>query len=252
MKKLLKSSLLTLASFALLTGANAKTLENGVLKIATEGTYSPYSYHDKNDALTGYDVEVAREVAKKLNLKAEFVEAPWDAMLAAFDAGKADVVFNQVSINEDRKKKYGMSVPYTMPYPVIVVHKDNNDIKNFADLKGKKSVHSATSNWAAIAEKNGATVVVADGVSKGVELIISKRADDTINDNVTFYDYIKQRPNAPLKIAYTSNEPMPTAAIVKKGNTELLEAINKALNELKVEGKLKEISVKYFGKDISE
>ena len=67
MKKLLKSSLLALASFALLTGANAKTLENGVLKIATEGTYSPYSYHDKNDALTGYDVEVAREVAKKLN-----------------------------------------------------------------------------------------------------------------------------------------------------------------------------------------
>ena len=65
MKKLLKSSLLALASFALLTGANAKTLENGVLKIATEGTYSPYSYHDKNDALTGYDVEVAREVAKK-------------------------------------------------------------------------------------------------------------------------------------------------------------------------------------------
>ena len=100
MKKLLKSSLLALASFALLTGANAKTLENGVLKIATEGTYSPYSYHDKNDALTGYDVEVAREVAKKLNLKAEFVEAPWDAMLAAFDAGKTDIVFNQVSITD--------------------------------------------------------------------------------------------------------------------------------------------------------
>lgn len=173
-------------------------------------------------------------------------------MLAAFDAGKADVVFNQVSINEDRKKKYDMSVPYTMPYPVIVVHKDNNDIKSFADLNGKKSVHSATSNWAAIAEKNGATVVVADGFSKGVELIISKRADDTINDNVTFFDYIKQRPNAPLKIAYTSNEPMPTAALLKKGNTELLEAINKALNELKAEGKISEISMKYFGKDISK
>ena len=244
--------------FGLIAGAflalnlNASTIKKGELIVATEGTYSPYSFYDEKGELVGYDVDIARAVAQKLNLKVEFLTAPWDAMLAAFDAGKADVVFNQVSINEDRKKKYGMSVPYTMPYPVIVVHKDNNDIKNFADLKGKKSVHSATSNWAAIAEKNGATVVVADGFSKGVELIISKRADDTINDNVTFFDYIKQRPNAPLKIAYTSNEPMPTAAIVKKGNTELLEAINKALDELKAEGKISEISMKYFGKDISK
>ena len=231
---------------------NASTIKKGKLIVATEGTYPPYSFYDEKGELVGYDVDIARAVAKKLNLKIEFLTAPWDAMLAAFDAGKADVVFNQVSINEDRKKKYDMSVPYTMPYPVIVVHKDNNDIKSFADLKGKKSVHSATSNWAAIAEKNGATVVVADGFSKGVELIISKRADDTINDNVTFFDYIQQRPNAPLKIAYTSNEPMPTAALLKKGNTELLEAINKALNELKAEGKISEISMKYFGKDISK
>ncbi len=231
---------------------NASTIKKGELIVAAEGTYSPYSFYDEKGELVGYDVDIAKAVAKKLNLKIEFLTAPWDAMLAAFDAGKADVVFNQVSINEDRKKKYDMSVPYTMPYPVIVVHKDNNDIKSFADLKGKKSVHSATSNWAAIAEKNGATVVVADGFSKGVELIISKRADDTINDNVTFFDYIKQRPNAPLKIAYTSNEPMPTAALLKKGNTELLEAINKALDELKAEGKISEISMKYFGKDISK
>ena len=237
---------------AMALNLQAKTIKDGVLTVATEGTYAPFTFYNDKNELVGYDVDIARAVAQKLNLKVEFLTAPWDAMLAAFDAGKADVVFNQVSINEDRKKKYGMSVPYTMPYPVIVVHKDNNDIKSFADLKGKKSVHSATSNWAAIAEKNGATVVVADGFSKGVELIISKRADDTINDNVTFFDYIKQRPNAPLKIAYTSNEPMPTAAIVKKGNTELLEAINKALDELKAEGKISEISMKYFGKDISK
>jgi len=177
MKKLLKSSLFALASLALLTGANAKTLENGVLKIATEGTYSPYSYHDKNDALTGYDVEVAREVAKKLNLKEEFVEAPWDAMLAAFDAGKADIVFNQVSITDERKKKYDYTVPYTVAYAALVTHKDNNEIKSFEDLKGKKSAHSATSNWAGIAQKYGAQIVTVDGFSKGVELIISRRAE---------------------------------------------------------------------------
>ena len=239
-----------------LNSASANSYEqikkDGVIRIATEGVYSPFSFHNEKDELMGYDVEIARAVAKKLGVKPKFIEASWDAMLAAFDAGKADVVFNQVSITDERKKKYDYSVPYMVSYSAIVVHKDNNDIKSFADLKGKKSVHSATSNWAAIAEKNGATVVVADGFSKGVELVISKRADDTINDNVTFFDYIKQRPNAPLKIAYTSNEPMPTAALLKKGNTELLEAINKALDELKAEGKISEISMKYFGKDISK
>ena len=68
MKNLLNSSLLALASLALAISANAKTIENGVLKIATEGTYSPYSFHDKSDKLTGFDVDIAREVAKKLNL----------------------------------------------------------------------------------------------------------------------------------------------------------------------------------------
>ena len=131
-------------------------------------------------------------------------------------------------------------------------HKDNNEIKSFEDLKGKKSAHSATSNWAGIAQKYGAQIVTVDGFSKGVELIISRRADATINDSVTFYDYINQRPNAPLKIAASGNEPIYSAAIVKKGNEELVNDVNKALGELKSEGKLKEISVKYFGKDISE
>ncbi|WP_346747019.1 transporter substrate-binding domain-containing protein, partial [uncultured Campylobacter sp.] len=183
---------------------------------------------------------------------AEFVEAPWDAMLAAFDAGKADIVFNQVSITDERKKKYDYTAPYTVAYAALVTHKDNNEIKSFEDLKGKKSAHSATSNWAGIAQKYGAQIVTVDGFSKGVELIISRRADATINDSVTFYDYINQRPNAPLKIAASGSEPIYSAAIVKKGNEELVNDVNKALSELKSEGKLKEISVKYFGKDISE
>ena len=251
MKNLLKSSLLTFAGLALLTNANAKTIQEGVLKVATEGTYSPYSFHDEKGELTGYDVDIAKAVADKLGLKVEFVEAPWDAMLAAFDAGKADVVFNQVSITDERKKKYEFSEPYTVPRAVLITHKDTQDIKGFDDLKGKKSAHSATSNWAQIAEKHGAQVVVVDGFSKGVELIAQKRADATINDDVTFLDYVKQRPNAPIKVVFTG-EAIPTAALAHKDNAELIAQINKALSELKSSGKLKEISEKYFGKNISE
>ena len=88
---------LTLASLAICVGAfGESSLEQikkgGVIRIATEGTYSPYSFHDEKNELVGYDVDVAKAVAAKLGVEVQFVEAPWDAMLAAFNAGKADVV----------------------------------------------------------------------------------------------------------------------------------------------------------------
>jgi len=106
--------------------------------------------------------------------------------------------------------------------------------------------------WIPTVEKYSAKLVVADSLSDQINLIITKRADDTIDDAVIFYDYKKQHPKAPIKLIEAGEDPMYTAAIVHKGNAELLNAVNKALEELRAEGKLKEISVKYFGKDISE
>ena len=249
----MKNLIQTLLACALLIcGANAKTLREGTLKVATEGTFSPFSYYNDKNELVGYDVDVARAVAEKLGLKIEFLTAPWDAMLAAFDAGKADAVFNQVSITDERKKKYEYSVPYTVVYGAIIVHKDNNDIKSFEDLKGKKNADSATSNWAQVAKKYGAQNVTVDSFAKSMELLIARRVDTVVRDNTVFYDFLKQRPGAPIKIAAKLKDVDYSAAIVQKGNKELADQISKALNELKAEGKLKEISLKYFGKDVSE
>ena len=249
MKNLIKT---LIACALLICGANSKTLREGTLKVATEGTFSPFSYYNDKNELVGYDVDVARAVAEKLGLKIEFLTAPWDAMLAAFDAGKADAVFNQVSITDERKKKYEYSVPYTVVYGAIIVHKDNNDIKSFEDLKGKKNADSATSNWAQVAKKYGAQNVTVDSFAKSMELLIARRVDTVVRDNTVFYDFLKQRPDAPIKIAAKLKDVDYSAAIVQKGNKELADQINKALNELKAEGKLKEISLKYFGKDVSE
>ncbi len=249
MKNLIKT---LLACTLFICGANAKTLREGTLKVATEGTFSPFSYYNDKNELVGYDVDVARAVAEKLGLKIEFLTAPWDAMLAAFDAGKADAVFNQVSITDERKKKYEYSVPYTVVYGAIIVHKDNNDIKSFEDLKGKKNADSATSNWAQVAKKYGAQNVTVDSFAKSMELLIARRVDTVVRDNTVFYDFLKQRPGAPIKIAAKLKDVDYSAAIVQKGNKELADQISKALNELKAEGKLKEISLKYFGKDVSE
>ena len=246
--KLLK--ILALGAFLTLN-LNAKTIKEGVLTIATEGTYAPFSYYDDKNELKGYDVDIAREVAKKLNLKIEFLTVPWDAMLAAFDAGKADAVFNQVSVTDERKKKYDYAQPYTVVHGAIITHKDNDDIKSFDDLKGKKNADSATSNWAKVAASYGAQNVTVDSFSKSMELLVSKRVDTVVRDNIVFYDFIKQRPGAPVKIAAEGSDTDYTAPIVQKGNTELAEQISKAIEELKNEGKLAEISIKYFGKDVS-
>ena len=241
-----------LALGALLTlNLNAKTIKEGVLTIATEGTYAPFSYYDDKNELKGYDVDIAREVAKKLNLKIEFLTAPWDAMLAAFDAGKADAVFNQVSVTDERKKKYDYAQPYTVVHGAIITHKDNDDIKSFEDLKGKKNADSATSNWAKVAASYGAQNVTVDSFSKSMELLVSKRVDTVVRDNIVFYDFIKQRPGAPVKIAAEGSDTDYTAPIVQKGNTELADQISKAIEELKNEGKLAEISIRYFSKDVS-
>ena len=246
--KLLK--ILALSAFLTLN-LNAKTIKEGVLTIATEGTYAPFSYYDDKNELKGYDVDIAREVAKKLNLKIEFLTAPWDAMLAAFDAGKADAVFNQVSVTDERKKKYDYAQPYTVVHGAIITHKDNDDIKSFDDIKGKKNADSATSNWAKVAASYGAQNVTVDSFSKSMELLVSKRVDTVVHDNIVFYDFIKQRPGAPVKIAAEGSDTDYTAPIVQKGNTELAEQISKAIEELKNEGKLAEISIRYFGKDVS-
>ncbi len=246
--KLLK--ILTLGALLALN-LNAKTIKEGILTIATEGTYAPFSYYDDKNELKGYDIDIAREVAKKLNLKIEFLTAPWDAMLAAFDAGKADAVFNQVSVTDERKKKYDYAQPYTIVHGAIITHKDNDDIKSFDDLKGKKNADSATSNWAKVAASYGAQNVTVDSFSKSMELLVSERVDTVVRDNIVFYDFIKQRPGAPVKIAAEGSDTDYTAPIVQKGNTELAGQISKAIEELKNEGKLAEISIRYFGKDVS-
>ncbi len=223
--------------------------ERGTLLIGTEGTYSPYSYHDETGDLVGYDVEIARLIAEKLGVEAEFVETNWDACIAGLDAERYDVVMNQVSITEERLLKYDFSTPYTVSSAVLIVADENNELASFEDLKGKKVASSLTSNYASLAEGYGAEIVSTDGLfSKAIELVSTGRAVATINDEASFYDYLKQQPNAEVKIADTLDEASENAVLIRKGNDTFVAAVNKALEELADEG----TSEKYFGADISK
>lgn len=225
--------------------------EAGVLKIGTEGTYAPYTFHDESGKLTGYDVEVAEEIAKRLGVKAEFMETQWDGMFAGLDAGRFDTVLNQVGINPEREAKYDFSKPYLESARVLIVHEDNNEIKSFADMKGKKSAQTLTSNHGELAKENGAELVGVEGFVQSVELIGQKRVDGTFNDKVSFLDYKKQHPDAPVKIVAEGGDPAVIGALFRKDSGQLVEEVNKSLQEMQEDGTLGKISIKWFGEDVS-
>lgn len=229
-----------------------KIKDSGVLRIGTEGTYAPYSYHDESGKLTGFDIEIAELVAERLGVKPEFIETKWDAMIAGLDADRFDIIANQVGITEEREEKYDFSEPYTYIHGALIVAKDNDTIKTFDDIKGKKSAQTLTSNWGKTAEEYGAELVGVDGFDQSIELVESGRADLTINSEVALYDYLKQKPDAGIKKVALSDDPSIVGIPVPKGETSLYEAINQAILDLKQEGKLKEISEKYFGTDITQ
>jgi cystine transport system substrate-binding protein len=224
----------------------------GVFRIGTEGTYAPFTYHDESGKLVGFDVEIGEEIAKRLGVEVQFLEGKWDGLIAGLDANRYDAVINQVGITEERKAKYDFSDPYIASKAALIVREDNTEIKDFADLSGKSAAQSLTSNYGKMAEEAGAELIGTDGFDQSIALVVQGRADATINDSLSFLDFKKKQPNAPVKIAATEDEAAYSGVIVRKGDPELVAAINDALKSMKADGTYQKIAEKYFGQDVSQ
>lgn len=232
-------------------GDLAKVKDAGVLKVGTEGTYAPFSYHDpKSNKLVGYDVEVAAAVAKKLGVKVEYVETPWDAIFAGLTSKRYDAVINQVTKNPEREGLYGLSETYTVSEGVVATRADDSSISSLADIKGKKSAQSLTSNWAQVAKKAGADVESVEGFTQAITLLKQKRVDATVNDNLAVLDYQKSTGDTSVKIAAKTGDVSEQVVATRK-DSDLVAAVDKALAELKADGTLTSISEKYFQTDVS-
>ncbi len=247
------AALQALAFSPSMAGENLDQIKSaGVIKIGTEGTYAPFTFHDGSNKLVGFDIEIGEAVAKKLGVKAEFIEGKWDGLIAGLDAKRYDAVINQVGITEARKQKYAFSEPYIVSKAVLIVREGNTDIKGFDDLKGKKSAQSLTSNFGKLAEAAGAELVGTDGFDQSIQLVLTRRADATVNDSLSFLDFKKHQPEAPVKIVAEKPDADYSGIIVRKGDDDLVASINKALTEIKADGTYKTISDKYFGQDVSK
>ncbi|KYK00282.1 amino acid ABC transporter substrate-binding protein [Microbacterium sp. CH1] len=235
-------------------GSDFGLVKDGTLTVATEGTYRPFSFHGDGGSgdLTGYDVEIIQAVADELGLKVEFQETQWDAIFAGLDAGRFDVIANQVSINEEREAKYLFSTPYTVSPGVIVVKEDDDSISSFDDLEGKTTAQSLTSNWYELATESGAKVEGVEGWAQAVELLRQGRVDATVNDKLTFLDYETTNSPTGLKIAAETDDAGEQAFVFTKDKEALVDAVDEALDTLRADGTLAEISEKYFGEDVSQ
>ena len=227
--------------------------ERGTITIAMEGTWAPWTYHDENDNLVGYDVEVGTLIAEKLGVQPQFIEGEWDGLLAGLDAGRYDIMVNGVDVTPERAEKYDFSEPYAYNRTAVITKADNDSIHSLEDLKGKKTANTISSTYAQLAEQYGATVTGVDDLNQTFELLNSGRIDATLNAEVTFYDYTKEHPDANVKIAVLTDDANEVAIPMRKGDetASLREAINAAIDELRASGQLKELSEKYFGTDIS-
>ncbi|TCB34512.1 transporter substrate-binding domain-containing protein, partial [Rhizobium leguminosarum bv. viciae] len=144
------------------------------------------------------------------------------------------------------------SEPYIASKAVLIARDGDGSIKSFADLKGKKAAQSLTSNFGKLATEAGAELVGTDGFDQSIQLVLTKRADATINDSLSFLDFKKHKPDAPVKIVAEQENADYSGVIIRKNEPELLAEINKALADIKADGTYKKIADKYFGQDVSK
>jgi cystine transport system substrate-binding protein len=226
----------------------------GTIKVGLEGTYPPFSFQDANGKLTGFEVEFSEALAKELGVKVQLQSMPWAGILAALESKRLDVVINQVTISEERKKKYDFSEPYTISgIQALVQKKDAGKFKTAADLKGAKVGVGLGTNYQQWLNENvpGADIKTYDDDPTKYRDLVVGRIDAILVDRLAALELIaKTKDNLTV-----SGEPFSrqeSGVALRKGEPELLEAINKAIDKLRADGTLAKISNKYFNADVTK
>lgn len=236
------------------SSSKAQLKTPGTLTIGLEGTFAPYSYR-QNGKLTGFEVELGKAIAKKAGLKAKFVPTKWDSLIAGVGDKKFDLVLNDVTITKARQKHYDFTTPYIYSKTVLITRKDNTDIKNIDDIKGKKIAVGTGTDNAVQAEKYGAKTLSSSQFADTLALIEQGRAEGTLNSREALLAYLKDNPKADLKYQVVPASKIPSAKIaglLSKNNPGLKKKVNKAIKQLRADGTLKKLSDKYFTSNITE
>lgn len=232
--------------------------EAGKIVVGTEGTYAPITYTDENNNLTGYDVELFREIAEYLNIEVEFKTSSFDTILPALRNGQIDVAANDMSITDEREDIFDFTIPYKYSYGSAIIRKEDKDKYHSAhDLEGKNvALGSLTSNYAKFAESVGANGSAYDaGNEAAVRDVLNGNQDAVLNDYLVLTQLLKEfgSEGSQLMIAdqvkYHANS---SAFPVLKGNKALVDKLNEAIKALTDDGTIARLGEEFLGADVSQ
>ncbi|WJY26934.1 MULTISPECIES: transporter substrate-binding domain-containing protein [Sporosarcina] len=228
--------------------AGYELVKKGKFTYAASGVYKPFSYED-NGKLTGFDIEIGEAIADKLGLDPVPVTNPFETILQGLVAKKYDAIIGSMAYTKKRAEQADFTEPYYYSGGMIWVSKDNEDIKTPEDLEGKKIGVVAQSTYEEPAKELSDNIqYYSSDVVALKDLTVENRLDAVITADIVGYEAIDngfaiKEVGKPLWVEQPS-------IAVRKDNKELTEAIDKALKELVDEGKYKEISEKWFDRDL--
>nr|5TUJ_C Chain C, Ancestral protein CDT-Anc1 [unidentified] len=226
-------------------------MKRGTLRVGTDADYKPFSFKDKNGQYTGFDIDLAKALAKELGVKVEFVPTTWDGIIPALQTGKFDIVMSGMTITPERKKKVDFSDPYMTAGQTILVKKDNADkIKSFEDLN-KPDVKVAvqlgtTSEQAAKEFLPKAKIRTFENNAEAFQEVVSGRADAMVTDSPVAAYYAKKNPGLAVVVVDEPFTHEPLGFAIRKGDPELLNWVNNWLKQMKKDGTYDKLYEKWF------
>ena len=225
--------------------AELSTVEPGKLIMSTNAAFPPYEMTTDSGEFEGIDVETAQAIADKLGLELQIDDMDFDAALLAVQQGKSDMVMAGVTVTDERQNVMDFTDSYATGIQSIIV-KEDSDIASVDDLAGKKiGTQRGTTGYLYCSDDFGDENVVAyDNGLTAVQMLNNGQVDCVVIDNAPAKEFVAANPG--LKLLDTAYVEENYAIGVGKGNTELKDAINTALEELKADGTLQAIVDKYI------
>ncbi len=246
MKRFTKLAALMLAIVMVLsfTACKEEPVEKATLKMATNAAFPPYEYKE-GDKFVGIDVEIATAIAEELGMELEVLDMEFDSIITSVNQGEADVGIAGMTVTDERKKEVDFSASYATGVQSVIV-KETSDITDIDALEGKKiGVQLGTTGDIYATDDYGKENVVQYG--KGADAVIALNGGDVdavIIDNEPAKAFVAA--NEGLKILETSYAIEDYAIAIKKGNTELLDKVNAALEKLTADGTIDTIIATYI------
>ncbi|WP_165861310.1 amino acid ABC transporter substrate-binding protein [Paenibacillus paeoniae] len=227
------------------------------LVIGSTGGFYPYVFQNSDtNKLEGFEVDLWTEIAKLTGYEVEWTTSEFSGLFGLLDTGKIDTIANSIAVTEERKKKYLFSEPYVYSGAQLVVKEGNDSIQSLEDLKGKKIGIQLGTNFANLVkdfDKNGEIEIVNyESAEAGFQDVSIGRIDATFATKASALGTI-QKTKLPLQLGGKQLTTIPAANpfLNKEENKELINAVNDALKQLRENGKLAEISTKWFTQDLT-